>query len=295
MRGNRSFNKDNLVTEGPVAILATEADRGGLGALRVGYAHGCRSIVSIDHNVVDGLQLGRLRDGLQLASELLYLRVAAALLAHGVCVLGKGLVRQAIDVLLVLGELLGLLIADCLAGVLRHVVEVFLHIVDLMLTADQLLDGLLIGIISILAALNRLDVLRSRERILTIVQRVSQLIGALASTVLALCTRSGVLLFAVLILILFFFLVLILGLIGIFVLGFICRLILRRLGCRGGGRFLESSLSSEPHAANASGATSATAMRDFFAGVKKDKGKLLNQSCECEATPRAASYLSSQY
>ena len=171
-----------------------------------------------------------------------------------------------------------------------------------MLAANQLLDGLLIAIISGLAAFDRLDILRSSERILTIVQRVSQLIGPLASAVLAFlafCTRSGVLLFAVLILILFFVfvlvLILILGLIGIFALGLICRLILRRLGCRGGGRLLGASLSSEPHAANASGVTSATAMRDFFAGVKKDKGKLLNQSCECEAAPRAASYLSSQY
>ena len=219
MRGNRRFNRANLVTEGPVAVLAAEANRGGLGALGVGHAHGCRSIVAIDHNVVDGLQLGRLRDGLQLASELLYLGVATALLAHGVGILGEGLVRQAIDVLLVLAELLGLLIADCLAGVLRHVVEVFLHVIDLVLAANQLLDGLLIAIISVLAAFDRLDILRSSERILTIVQRVSQLIGPLASAILALlafCACGGVLVFAVLILILFFFLVL------IFVFIFVC-------------------------------------------------------------------------
>ena len=128
---------------------------------------------------------------------------------------------------------------------LRHVVEVFLHVIDLVLAANQLLDGLLIAIISGLAAFDRLDILRSSERILTIVQRVSQLIGPLASAVLAFlafCTRSGVLLFAVLILILFFVfvlvLILILGLIGIFALGLICRLILRRLGRRGGGSLL---------------------------------------------------------
>ena len=126
---------------------------------------------------------------------------------------------------------------------LRHVVEVFLHVIDLVLAANQLLDGLLIAIISLLAALDRLDVLRASERILTIVQRVSQLIRTLGSVILAVlafCACGGILVFAVLILILFFFLVLVfvLGLIGIFVLGLICRLILRRLGCRGGGSLL---------------------------------------------------------
>ena len=90
VRGKRAWREDNLVTEGPVAVLSTEADRGGLGALGVGHAHGCRSIVAIDHNVVDGLQLGRLRDGLQLASELLHLGVAAALLReYGITVFSE--------------------------------------------------------------------------------------------------------------------------------------------------------------------------------------------------------------